>query len=78
MTPKILSMFLAMIAQIFSILRERVAERRDAARAATDSYARFHARILAANAAARAALRAHMRTDGDKAFDHEFRRRDDL
>lgn len=76
--PKFLPILFAAISQIFALMRERIAERREATQAATASYARVHARISDANTAMRAALRAHMRHNGDDDLDHEFRRQDDV
>ena len=76
--PKFLPILFAAISQIFALMRERIAERREATQAATAGYARIHARIVNANAAMRAALRAHTRHNDDNDLDHEFQRRDDV
>ena len=64
---QLVSLLLSAFAQLFTLIRERLAARRAADVAAVKGYARIQARITAAHAAARAAATTHGRGGGDEA-----------
>lgn len=75
---QLVSLLLSAFAQLFTLIRERLAARRAADVATVKGYARIQARITAAHAAARAAATTHGRGGGDEDLDGEFRRRGDV